>query len=99
MHAQVKLTEMWKSMNYLNYPPDIGRTASNGRETRGVNTGKLIEPKILNTCIGNATRLWNKAPNAIKNSKSISVAKKEIKAFCQTLPVQLHLKRGGIQSK
>ena len=89
MHAQVKLTEMWKSVNYANYPLNIGKLepAANGRESRGVASGKLIEPKTLNTFVGNASRLWNKAPIVIKNAKSISVAKKEIRAFCQTLPV------------
>ena len=83
MHAQVKLTEMWKATNYQNYPLNIEKLkpAENGRESRGVTVGKLSEPHTLNTFIGNATRLWNKAPYIIKNSKSLSVAKKEIKTF------------------
>ena len=86
MHAQVKLTEMWKAVHYTNFPLNIEQLqpAVNGRTTRGVSDGKLLEPSSLNTFIGNATRLWNKAPIVIKNSKSISVAKKEIKAFCKT---------------
>ena len=89
MHAQVKLTEMWKATNYLNYPLNIRKQqpAENGRETRGVSDGKFIEPSTLNTFIGNATRLWNSAPSIIKNTKSISSAKKEIKLYCQTLPI------------
>ena len=54
----------------------------NGRETRGVSDGKLIEPPTLNTFIGNATRLWNKAQSAIKTSKSISTVKKDINLSC-----------------
>ena len=89
MHAQVKLTEMWKANNYNNYPlrVDKMKPSSNGRITRGVTDEKLIEPLTLNTFIGNATRIWNKAPCAIKASKSISIAKKEIKKFCVTLPI------------
>ena len=89
MHAQVKLTEMWKSVNYKNYPLNIGKLqpANNGREYRGVTAGKLIEPTTLNTFVGNATRLWNNAPSSIKESKSISVAEKAIKTFCLSLPV------------
>ena len=89
MNAQVKLTEMWKAVNYNNYPLNIGQLqpAENGRSSRGVTTGKLTEPLTLNTFIGNATRLWNKAPLVIKNSKSISVAKKEIKQYCKSLPI------------
>ena len=37
--------------------------------------------------IGDATRLWNKAPNIIRNAKSIGIAKKEIKLFCKNLPI------------
>ena len=54
------------------------------RITRGVSDEKLIEPSTLNTFIENASRLWNKAPNAIKASKSISIAKNEIKKYCET---------------
>ena len=89
MHAQVKLTEMWKAVHYTNFPLNIEQLqpAVNGRTTRGVSDGKLLEPSSLNTFIGNATRLWNKAPIVIKNSKSISVAKKEIKQYCKSLPI------------
>ena len=63
---------MWKATHFNNYPLDIAKLqpANNGRETRGVTDGKLVEPKTLNTFIGNATRLWNKAPVEIKNSKN-----------------------------
>ena len=89
MHAQVKLTEMWKATNYKNYPLNIDQLqpAANGRATRGISKGKLSEPATLNTFIGNATRLWNKAPNVIKTAKSISIVKKEIKQYCKTLPI------------
>ena len=68
MHAQVKLTEMWKAVNYSNYPLQIKllEPAQNGRVTRGVIERKLVEPSTLNTFIGNATRLWNNAPERIK---------------------------------
>ena len=56
-------------------------------QSRGVSDEKLIEPLTLNTFIGNASRIWNKAPSALKASKSISIAKKEIKKFCETLPI------------
>ena len=80
MHAQVKITEMWKEVHFKNYPLNIGKLqpSNNVRETRGVTEGKLVEPKTLNTFIGNATRLWSKAPYVIEDSESISTAKKEI---------------------
>ena len=46
MHAQVKLTEMWKALNYKNYPLNFVQLqpAENGRSTRGVTDGKLVDP-------------------------------------------------------
>ena len=89
MHAQIKITEMWKATNFKNYPLDIGKLqpTDDGRITRGITEGKLIEPVTLNTFVGNATRLWNKVPNSIKSSKSISIAKREIKKYCGQLPI------------
>ena len=54
---------------------------------RSVTVENFKEPKTLNTFIGDATRLWNKAPNSITNAKSIGIAKKEIKSFCKNLPI------------
>ena len=89
MHAQIKITEMWKATNFKNYPLDKEKLQStaDGRITRGITEGKLIEPVTLNTFVGNATRLWNKVPNSIKSSKSISIAKREIKKYCGQLPI------------
>ena len=89
MHAQVKITEMWKASNFQNYPLNIEKLqpAVNGRVTRGVSHEKLVEPPTLNTFIGNATRLWNKVQESIRNAKSISAAKKEIKLYCKSLPI------------
>ena len=56
-------------------------------QSSGVSDEKLIEPLTLNTFIGNASRIWNKAPSSIKPSNSISIAEKEIKKFCETLPI------------
>ena len=84
-----KFTGMWKAVNYSNYPLDIEKMkpACNGRETRRVTQENLLEPTTLNTFIGNATRIWNKAPCTIKNVKTIGAAKKEIKKYCKTLPI------------
>ena len=35
----------------------------------------------------NGTRLWNKAASIIRNAKTISLARKEIKIYCKTLPI------------
>ena len=47
----------------------------------------LNEPRTLNSFIGDAARLWNKAPISIRNAKTLGTAKKEIKDFCKKLPI------------
>ena len=39
------------------------------------------------TFMNDAARLWNKAPESIRNAKTMLAAKKAIKTFCKTLPV------------
>ena len=87
-NAQTKYTEMWKAANYEHYPIQMEKMKKhpNGRTSRGVTNNNFIEPITKNTFIGDATRLWNKAPLNIKNAMTINVAKKEIKAFCKSLP-------------
>ena len=91
--AQIKLTELWKAINVPKFPIKVKKqeTPTYSRTTRGVTNGKIIEEGsstlIINSCIGDATRLWNKAPDVIKNSNSIATAKSEIKKFVLTLPI------------
>ena len=91
--AQIKLTEIWKALNIPKFPLKVNRqeAAEDGRITRGVTTGKLVEEGSstlsTNSFIGDATRLWNKAPEAIKNTKTLNSAKAEIKKFVLTLPI------------
>ena len=60
------------------YPLNIEKMkhSSETRITRSVTSENLREPKSKQILIGDATRLWNKAPNSIKQSKSIGNAKK-----------------------
>ena len=89
LQAQIKLTEMWKASNVTNYPLIIGKRdlGSESRITRSVTMENLNEPKTLHSFIGDAMRLWNKAPLSIRSAKTIGIAKKEIKAFCTKLPI------------
>ena len=63
-------------------------------ETVGIyrcTSGKWIEfgvsSKAKASFLGDAIRLWNKAPEKLKVAKTINGAKKDIKKFCMTLPV------------
>ena len=41
----------------------------------------------MNSFKGDAIRLWNKAPEVIKSTKTLGTAKTEIKKFVKTLPI------------
>ena len=92
-NAQIKLTEMWKMETNKEYPVrgERQRRQENGRETRGFTSGKWIEfgtsTKAKNSFLGDATRLWNRAPEEIKTMKTIMTAKRAIKKHCMPLPV------------
>ena len=66
-------------------------TADNARVTRGDISERLLESGmselVRNSCTGDATKLWNKAPMAVKSATTIFSAKKEIKKFATTLPI------------
>ena len=91
--AQIKLTEIWKAINVPKFPIKVRKqeTPMDSRTTRGVTNGKIIEEGsstlIVNSCIGDATRLWNRAPEGIKTTRTIASAKSEIKKFVLTLPI------------
>ena len=93
LSAQIKLTEMWKAKYVEDYPIKFAcqTTGVNARETRGNAIGKMIETakstKSKASFCGDAPRIWNKAPLVITMAKSLSIAKKEIKKFCFTLPI------------
>ena len=91
--AQIKLTEIWKAINITNFPIKVTKQTSqeDARITRGVTQEKLVEEGssnlIMNSFKGDAIRLWNKAPEGIKSTKTLGTAKTEIKKFVVTLPI------------
>ena len=85
--AQIKLIEMWKCRNKQDYPlhrPKMERS-ENGTTTRSVTSEKFKINNTPKSFIGDATRLWNVAPNDITSAMSLKVAKKCVKNFCKTL--------------
>ena len=93
LNAQIKLLEIWKSQNVQDYPLKIQKQASDTTRacTRAEANERPIEIGVKEltrrTCISDAVRVWNKTPEVVKNSKSVFVAKKEIKAFVRSLPI------------
>ena len=97
LNAQIKLTETWKSLNLSSGINKNGISAlqithvEGHREMRSAFKGNLIEngksKKAKKTFINDSARVWNNAPKQIKSCVSLSLAKKEIKAFVKTLPI------------
>ena len=92
INAQIKLYEVWKSLQTPTYPTqwEIKKVNLN-MKTRSSNSMQLSEPGLSNvlcsTFISDAARLWNLAPDAIKNSPSVFQAKKNIRSYVSTLPI------------
>ena len=87
--AQIKMTEIWKCKNVTSYPlhPTTIQPIHNGTTTRGASSEKFKLNSTPNTFIGDATRLWNLAPESVINSKNLKNAKMCVKAFCSTMPI------------
>ena len=78
---------MWKALNVLNYPIKLTKKDQNSenRQTRSNLRGDLLLQGKSDLCnasfILDAFKNWNLAPIAIKESKTLYKAKKEIKNF------------------
>ena len=88
-HAQIKLIEMWKCKNNDSYPikPVIMSSIENGLITRSVSSEHYRLNDTPNTFIGDATRLWNSAPNDLKKASTLYLAKKLTKNYCRNLAI------------
>ena len=93
INAQVKLTEIWKARNVDNYPIQCQELKydEDTRNTRASKRGDLVSDaattKSQMTFINDAIKVWNAAPISIKNSKTLTNAKSEIRQFVATLPI------------
>ena len=93
LNAQIKLLEMWKSLNVEKYPTSITKQGPEheGAITRADKVNRPCEvgktTLTQKTCISDAIRLWNQAPDVIKSSATVWKAKKEIKSYVKTLPI------------
>ena len=92
INAQIKLNEVWKSLNNKTYPNKWEIKKDNSSmQTRSSNTMQLSEPGMTNvlrsTFMSDAACLWNKAPESIKTSKTLYQAKKNIRTYVSTSPI------------
>ena len=94
MNAQIKLTEVWKAIHIKNNPLNIALPTvnPNDRSSRSLTNGRLqiANGKSLisqNTFLNDSKKVWNAAPQNIRDCKSLYTVKKEIKKYVATLPL------------
>ena len=94
MNAQIKLTEVWKAINLKSTPLNITLPSvdQNSKSSRSMTNGRLqiSKGKSLNsqsTFINDSKKVWNAAPQKIRDCKTLYTVKKEIKKYVMTLPL------------
>ena len=93
LNAQIKITEVWKAVQDQHHPMKIEKVIHGESSclTRSVVKGDLKEfgktEIVQSTYLSDACKVWNKCPKNIKESLTLGVAKKTIKAFVTTLPI------------
>ena len=91
LSAEIRLTEVWKSINTEYCLSDMFQLAKNN--TRAVEKSRVITPKVIlsrlrqNSFLYPSCKLWNCAPVKVTKAKSLAEAKREIRAFVKTLPL------------
>ena len=93
--AQIKLKEVWKSLNSENYPivlePYNTVLVDNvhclrPKQNRVFNYNCRLQKSKMSFNV-DAARVWNAAPPSIKQSSTIYEAKRAITAFVSSLPI------------
>ena len=93
LNAQIKLLEIWKSLNLEDYPLQIRQQEKeeNVATTRAAARGRPIaigrSTLTQSSCVSDAIKLWNSAPSDVTDSLTIYRAKTQIKKFVKTLPI------------
>ena len=91
--GEIKLIEAWKSINITDYPFRMERNYQNrdpNLRTMRPNTTVVwkdtAKTKAASESISiDSARLWNRAPDEVKNAHTLGAAKKAIKKHCKTL--------------
>ena len=92
-NAQIKLLEVWKSLQSESYPMKWAKRndLTLDRRTRAADENHLhVENgcSILNsTFMTDAARIWNQALENIKNCTTLYLVKENIKAYVPNLPI------------
>ena len=92
--AEIKLLEVWKSINVENNPTRLDPYNANSnpnqqlrsKENRIFNDSAKLNVSKSSFNV-DAARVWNSAPNQIRTAVTLAEAKRAIKLFAKTLPV------------
>ena len=93
INAKVKVQEIWKSLNVEGYPLNINcqKTSETSTSTRAMTGGRPIEighsTLASNSCISDAIKVWNQAPESVKKSETLSQIKKSGRLYVKSLPI------------
>jgi hypothetical protein len=84
---------MWKASNDPQYPIKMKtrERQENAMETRSVTRGDLTEAgrstRAKKSFMCDAAKVWNKAPEKNRTSKTLTTTKKAIRNHCKSLPI------------
>ena len=87
INCQIKLLEIWKSLNFADHPLKLRKTErlNDTIIIRACTNGRLIEDSKSNinnkTFKNDAILVWNQAPVGIKNCNTLFAAKKAFNKF------------------
>ena len=95
IHFFIKLAEVWKSINEEGYPIQLELNKKSPTESdRNLRpTSSRLWNQDASSAAAkksfsrNAAKIWNTAPQSIKNAINIKSAKMEIAKHCKTLPI------------
>ena len=91
----MKLLEVWKGLNFENYPVYLEPNQTTGNEndralrpsSRRLWNQDARSNAARDSFSRNAAKLWNTAPSTIKSALNLYGAKKEIFKYCKSLPI------------
>ena len=88
INVQIKIQEIWKSLNVPDYPIQIARqtVSVDGPSTRSSHDGHDGHDG-QKTCLNDAIRLLNKLPESVTKCESFNQIKKQAKMFAKLMPV------------
>ena len=93
LNAQIKITEIWKTVHKDNYPIEVKKyiLEADERILRSKISDKLLvkgHSDLMKSSYKNdAIKLWNNCPDSITKCTSVYSAKKAIKTFVKNFPI------------